>query len=126
VAANVLAIDVSERALDQARQRLDGRRGVCFARMSFPEEPAEGEWDLLICSEVLYYLDEPAFLLAVDRLRRSLELGGTVLAVHWRAPTRTYPLRGDEVHDRLLRALGLWHTLDDRRPLYRLDRFGGD
>jgi SAM-dependent methyltransferase len=125
VASSILAIDVSERALERARRRLNGHTGVRFARMSFPEECPQGRWDLIVCSEVLYYLDAPAFQRALTRLRESLEAGATVLAVHWRAPTRSYPLLGDEVHDQLLASLGRWHTLDDRRPRYRLDRFDG-
>ena len=121
----LLAIDVAECALARARRRLHGRRGVRFARASFPEEMPAGPWDLIVCSEVLYYLDDDAFALASDRLREGLAAGATVLVVHWRAPTRTYPLLGDEVHDRLVAALGEWHALDDRRPEYRLDRFEG-
>jgi SAM-dependent methyltransferase len=125
ITGELVAIDVSERALARARRRLRGRRGVRFARASFPEELPAGRWDLIICSEVLYYLDRAAFALAVGRLREFLGTGSTVLAVHWRAPTRTYPLLGDEVHDRLVATLGGWHALDDRRPQYRLDRFEG-
>lgn len=121
----LIAMDVSERALARARRRLHGRRGVRFVRAAFPEEMPTGRWDLIICSEILYYLDRDAFALAVDRLRECLEAGSTVLAVHWRAATRTYPLLGDEVHDRLVAALGDWHALDDRRSQYRLDRFEG-
>jgi SAM-dependent methyltransferase len=125
VTEELLAIDVSERALARAHQRLRGRRGVRFARASFPEELPTGRWDLVVCSEILYYLDRDAFAVAVDRLQKCLEGGSTVLAVHWRPATRTYPLRGDEVHDRLVATLGGWHVLDDRRPQYRLDRFEG-
>jgi SAM-dependent methyltransferase len=125
VTGELVAIDVSEPALARARRRLRGRRGVRFARASFPEELPEGAWDLIVCSEVLYYLDGDAFARAVDRLRECLEAGSTVVAVHWRAATRTYPLLGDEVHDRLIAALAGWHALDDRRPQYRLDRFEG-
>jgi SAM-dependent methyltransferase len=121
----LLAIDVSERALARARRRLRGRGGVRFSRSAFPEEMPAGPWDLIVCSEVLYYLDRDAFACAVERLRESLQAGSTVVAVHWRDATRTYPLLGDEVHDRLLAALGDWHVLDDRRPRYRLDRFEG-
>jgi SAM-dependent methyltransferase len=125
VTEELVAIDVSERALARARQRLDGRWDVRFARASFPEELPAGPWDLIVCSEILYYLDGGAFAVAVDRLRGCLEAGSTLLAVHWRAPTRTYPLLGDEVHGRLIATLGDWHVLDDRRPQYRLDRFEG-
>jgi hypothetical protein len=114
---------VSQRALARARERLHGRRGVRFSRGVFPEELPAGPWNLIVCSEVLYYLDRDAFALAVDRLRACLEAGSTVLAVHWRAATRTYPLLGDQVHDDLVATLGAWHMLDDRRAQYRLDRF---
>jgi len=121
----LVAIDVSERALARARRRLHGRRGVRLVRASFPEEMPTGRWDLIVCSEILYYLDTDTFALAVNRLRECLEAGSTVLAVHWRAATRSYPLLGDEVHDRLAAVLGGWHALDDRRAQYRLDRFEG-
>jgi SAM-dependent methyltransferase len=123
--AEVLAIDVSPRALGRARRRLCSQPGVRVARVTFPEEMPEGPWDLVVCSEVLYYLDVAAFELALERLRTVLEDGATVLAVHWRAPTRSYPLRGDEVHGWLVAELNAWHVLDDRRPDYRLDRFEG-
>jgi trans-aconitate methyltransferase len=125
VTGELAAIDVSERALARARRRLHDRRDVRFANASFPEQMPAGPWDLVVCSEILYYLDREAFALAVDRLRGCLEAGATVLAVHWRAATKTYPLLGDEVHDGLVGALGEWHALDDRRPQYRLDRFEG-
>jgi trans-aconitate methyltransferase len=123
VTGELVAIDVSDHALARARRRLHRREGVRFARASFPEELPTGRWDLIVCSEILYYLDGDAF--AADRLRECLEAGSTLLAVHWRAATRTYPLLGDEVHDRLVAALGGRHALDDRRPQYRLDRFEG-
>jgi SAM-dependent methyltransferase len=125
VCDELLAIDVSERALARARERLTASPGVTLAHMTFPEEMPGGQFDLVVCSEVLYYFDGAAFELAVERLRGALQSGATVLAVHWRPATSSYPLRGDEVHDRLRAELGDWHTFDGRRPRYRLDRFEG-
>jgi SAM-dependent methyltransferase len=119
----LLGIDVSEQALARARGRLDECPNVTLRAMTFPEEMPAGPWDLVVCSEILYYLDDPAFARAVERLRAALMENATVLAVHWRPPTRTYPLLGDEVHDRLRAELGGWHVLDGRRSWYRLDRF---
>ncbi|MDQ6778204.1 MAG: nodulation S family protein [Actinomycetota bacterium] len=121
----LVGIDVSERALARARERLGGHPGVSLERMTFPEEMPPDPWDLVVCSEILYYFDDAPFALAVERLRAALEDGATVLAVHWRPGTSTYPLRGDEVHDRLRAELGDWHAFDGRRPRYRLDRFEG-
>jgi SAM-dependent methyltransferase len=122
----LVAIDVSEHALAQARERLAGLTHVCLRRAAFPEQMPAGRWDLVVCSEVLYYLDRPALELAVRRLGEVLGAGGTVLAVHWRAATATYPFRGDDVHRLLLDRLGHWHALDARTRQYRLDRFDGE
>jgi len=121
----LVAVDVSELALARARRRLAERPGVTLEATTFPEEMPHGPFDLVVCSEVLYYLDEDAFGLATACLRAALRSGATVLAVHWRPATRTYPLRGDEVHDRLRAELDLWHAFDGRRDRYRLDRFEG-
>ncbi len=121
----LVGIDVSDRALALARRRLGEREDVSLLEMSFPEQMPDGHWDLVVCSEVLYYLDDGAFELALERLRAVLLDGGDVLAIHWRPPTSTYPLRGDEVHDRLVEQLGAWHAMDDRRQQYRLDLFEG-
>ena len=48
--------------------------------------------------EVLYYFARDVLDGLLDDLEAALEPGGRLLAVHWRPATRTYPLRGDEVH----------------------------
>ncbi len=123
---SLLAIDFSARALALARERLAGVHGVELARASFPEQAPGRRFDLVVCSEVLYYLDAPAFASAVEWLRGRLDGGASVLAASWRGEGREEPMSGDEAHDRLLESLGRWHSLDARREGYRLDRFDGD
>jgi SAM-dependent methyltransferase len=120
----LVGLDVSERALALARERLAGVSNVTLSRATFPEQAPAGPWDLVVCSEILYYLDAAGFAVALAWLEAALEEGASVLAVHWRPATATYPLRGDEVHDRLTERLRRWHDFDGRQPLYRLDRFG--
>lgn len=110
---DLLAVDVSTAALAQARAR---NPHVRVERREIPEEFPDGRFDLIVCSEVLYYLDGPAFASTLDHLH------GTVLAVHWRHPTQRYPLRGDEVHDRLAQRFGR-PAYSRTTPDYRLDRF---
>ncbi|MGI8411304.1 MAG: SAM-dependent methyltransferase [Solirubrobacteraceae bacterium] len=121
----LVATDLSARALALAARRLGDRADVHLQQSAFPEQMPGGHWDLVLCSEVLYYLDRPALELAVQRLAGVLLDGGTVLAVHWRPATQTYPFTGDGVHDLLLERLGRWHALDARAEHYRLDRFDG-
>jgi SAM-dependent methyltransferase len=120
------ALDFSARALELARGRLRGFANVEIVEASFPEQAPAGSWDLVVCSEVLYYLDRVALERAVGWLREQLSGGATVLAVDWRGPTKTEPHNGNEVHDLLRERLADWHALEGRQPGYRLDRFDGD
>jgi SAM-dependent methyltransferase len=122
----LVAIDFSARAIALAREQLCDVADVELAQASFPEQAPAGEWDLVVCSEVLYYLDAPTFADAVRWLRARLERGASVLAVSWRGEGVEEPFSGDEAHDTLVRELGRWHVLDRRRDGYRLDRFDGD
>jgi SAM-dependent methyltransferase len=120
------ALDFSPRAVALARARLRERTHVSLLEASFPEQAPAGEWDLVVCSEVLYYLDPPALEQATEWLRARLLKGATVLTVDWRGPTTTEPHDGDEVHELLRERLADWHALEGRQPGYRLDRFDGD
>jgi SAM-dependent methyltransferase len=124
--AALTALDFSARALGLARGRLRGRANVEIVEASFPEQTPAGSWDLVVCSEVLYYLDRAALECAVGWLAEQLSGGATVLAVDWRGPTSTEPHDGDEVHELLRERLVAWHALESRQPGYRLDRFDGD
>jgi 2-polyprenyl-3-methyl-5-hydroxy-6-metoxy-1,4-benzoquinol methylase len=123
--AHVVAIDFSLNALRLAHEHLHAVRNVELLRASFPEQTPPGSWDLIVCSEVLYYLQRPALDEAVRWIAAQLSYGASVLAVSWRGAGRAEPLRGDEVHDRLARDLAGWHALDARQDGYRLDRFDG-
>lgn len=124
--AALTALDFSARAVALARARLREHAHVSLLEASFPEQAPTGRWDLVVCSEVLYYLDRPALEQATGWLGARLREGATVLAVDWRGPTTTEPHDGDEVHELLRERLAAWHALEGRQPGYRLDRFDGD
>jgi SAM-dependent methyltransferase len=121
----LVALDFSVAAVAMTRRRVRDLDHVEVVVGSFPEQVPAGAWDLVVCSEVLYYLDEPALEDAIGWLRDQLAAGTTVVTAHWRGPAQTEPLRGDDVHDRLRAELGAWHAHDARRQRYRLDRFEG-
>jgi SAM-dependent methyltransferase len=124
--AELVAVDFAPRALEIAAQRLAELGNVELVRASFPEQVPPGEWDAIVCSEVLYYLDAPTLQRAIGWLSQRLEHGASVLAVSWRGAGVEEPMRGDEAHDLLVAELSRWHAFDGRRPGYRLDRFDGD
>ena len=119
----LLAVDVSEAAVTVARQRLAGSPKVRLELRSMPEETPQGPFDLVIASEVMYYWPEDVMLSALRRFEEVLAPGGSLLAVHWRKETKTYPLQGDEVHDLLLGHTRLANTTTIVEPEYRLDLF---
>ena len=122
---HVLAVDFSARALSLAGERLAAVTNVELRRASFPEQLPVAAWDLIVCSEVLYYLDRATLEHAIGWLGRQLEGGASVIAVSWRGPGETEPLRGDDVHDVLAQRFASTHALDARTDRYRLDRFDG-
>ncbi len=100
----LLAVDISEAALARARERLGDR--VRFERRDLREGIPPGPFDLVVVSEVGYYLTREPLRRLACQLRDALAEGGVLVACHWRHPVRDYPLSGDEVHEEL-RALGL-------------------
>lgn len=119
----LLAVDVSEKAVAAARERLRGLDHVRVERRTLPEEMPEGPFDLIVASEVLYYFPREEMLSMLGGFETALAPGGALLAVHWRHETRTYPLQGDEVHELLATHTGLIPTQSVAEPDYRLDLF---
>ena len=119
----LLAIDVSERAVSAARERLSGRGGVRVERRTLPEEMPGGPFDLIVASEVLYYFPRKEMLAVLHAFERELAPGGALLAVHWRRETKTYPLQGDEVHELLIQRTQLRKSETIIETDYRLDLF---
>jgi SAM-dependent methyltransferase len=118
----LLAIDVSENALRQSQRRCRGRTGVTLQHRSIPRQWPNQTFDLIVISEVLYFLDPQALVETADKVRRSLRRGGTLVLVNWTGPTDTV-LNGDQAAGMLLRRLGRWLQAVRlvRRPTYRLD-----
>jgi SAM-dependent methyltransferase len=122
----LVALDFSARALASARRRLAATAGVELLQAAFPEQVPDGQWDLVVCSEVLYYLDEGTLKAALSWLELQLTGGAVVLVVSWRGEGSEEPLRGDDVHDLIAERFARWHSLDGRTSGYRLDRFDGE
>jgi 2-polyprenyl-3-methyl-5-hydroxy-6-metoxy-1,4-benzoquinol methylase len=97
----VTAVDVADVAIRTADMRLRdaGFRGqVTLARASLDDPWPSGPFDLLVLSEIAYYLEAPALASVLRRECRRLPPGATVVAAHWRHAVADYPLTGDEAH----------------------------
>ena len=114
----LLALDVAEAALARARAACPGVR---FERRRIPQAWPPGRFDLIVLSEVLYYLDLPRIRDAAARAVRALQPGGCVLMVHYLGET-DYPTTGDEAAETFAAASGLTPGFAARAPGYRIDR----
>ncbi len=94
---HLLASDGIPLAAEHARARTAGLANVAVAGLTVPDDWPEGTFDLVVLSEIAYYFDEQELGQLLDRVRQSLQPGGTLVAVHWRGPTN-YPLSGDRAH----------------------------
>lgn len=101
-----LGIDVSPLALDRARDRLSDLPHAAFDRLFVPEEWPQGTFDLVVVSEVGYYLDDHELERLVGRIRESPP-GSTVVCCHWRHPVDDRPFSGDHVHEAFRSCPGL-------------------
>lgn len=97
----VLAMDPSAAALAVARTRVPP--SVELRQGSAPANWPGGPFDLVVLSEVGYYLDRVDLEALLELVERDLAVGGTVVACHWRHPVADYPLTGDQVHEALVR-----------------------
>jgi len=118
----LLAVDVSATALADARRRCQSCSNVEFAQMFAPREWPEGEFDLILLSEVVYYLDAHDVAALAARVSAALTFGGHVVLVHWTGETN-YPLSGDEAAELFISCLGHFvETVGAHRfREYRLD-----
>ncbi len=95
----LLATDVSQAALTAASARLEGLTHVRLAQAALPGGWPAGDFDLIVLSEVLYYLDPPDLRAVAERAVAAVAAGGTLLSVHWRHPVADYPQSGDAVQE---------------------------
>ena len=119
----LLAIDVSDVALDMARKHCFDLPNVTFEKRMVPAEFPAGRFDFILLSEVLYYLTPSDLEAVAAQCIRALEQGGVIVLCHWQGET-DYPLTGAQASDLFLqftsgRALRHERLADAE---YRLDR----
>lgn len=117
----LIAIDVSDNALGQARERCSAQPHIAFFQKLFPHDAPSGQFDLIILSEVVYYWSDQDILLAAKYIQSTLQQTGELLMVHWTGDT-DYPQTGDGAIAKLRQALPtLKVRTQQRTDRYRLD-----
>ena len=107
---HVTSIDVADLALRATGDRLQscGRLDrATLRRASLDDAWPAGPFDLVVLSEVAYYLHAETLREVLDRECSRLADGATVIAAHWRHRVDDYPLSGDEANELILATPGL-------------------
>ncbi|MDR6612602.1 PIG-L family deacetylase [Leifsonia sp. 1010] len=106
----LIAVDGSASAVEAAAERLRDRPNVVVERMRVPQEwPAAADHgtDLVIVSELAYYLAEDEWDAVIDRIVGSLAQGGEVLLCHWTGDSDDFAQSGEAAHARFRERSGL-------------------
>jgi SAM-dependent methyltransferase len=122
IAGHLLAVDVDERTLDRARARCAEFDNVEFRRSVLPGDWPEGQFDLMLFSEVLYFLSRDDVECTARLALESLSADGAMVLVNWTGPTN-YPCGGDEAAELFITAVApdLRVHRTRREQEYRLD-----
>lgn len=119
---NVLGLDFVSAALAMARARCAPYPGVRIQQMQVPQQWPEGHFDLILFSEVLYFLNQGDLTKICAHAKRSILPGGLVLLVNYTGVTDD-PSSGDSAATFFINGTApmLQPVLQKRAPHYRLD-----
>lgn len=114
----LLAMDLDPRPLQQlALPDVTARVG------RVPEDWPEETFDLVVLSELLYFLPQNERAEVSAAVLRTLAPGGHLVATHWRHPFKQADADGDDVHAELAAVSGLTPVSQRVEPDYNLAVF---
>lgn len=122
----LLATDASELALQVAAKALAGRPNVTTALHRLPDDWPPGAFDLIVLSEVLYFIDSSACERVARAARAAAGAAGVVVACDWRDTIGGRGHSGDEVHRRFEAALDMPRCFEYVDPDFVLSGWTAD
>lgn len=122
----LLSCDAAARAVDLARQRLSHCPNVEVQQSRVPADWPEGNFDLIVLSEMAYYLDPGELRQLIERTLGSLTPDGHFVACHWRPAIEGCSLTGDQVHAMLQDGLDLSRLAQHLEDDFVLEVWGRD
>jgi predicted TPR repeat methyltransferase len=98
---SILGIDIAQAAAQMARERLADLPQAQIRVMHLPHDDLPGRFDLLVLSEVLYFLSPAELSAMADLAARKVMPGGDLIIVSYDGETRT-DLTGRQATDAFL------------------------
>lgn len=133
IAAEVLATDVSPTAVARARRACAGMAQVTFGVLDLASDTIPQGFDVIVCSEVLYYLGFRDHVAAfADRIAAALPVGGHFVTCHARVAndepdgqgfTWRHSFGARTIRDIFARTTGLRLVRDDVSDIYHVSVF---
>ncbi len=125
-AGRVCAVDVAPAAAARCRERLaaEGLGNVDVRVLDLPAQwplAPPGGFDLIVVSEIAYYLDDRALVRFLRNADASLADGGEIVACHWRPDFDDRLQPTDALHGALGALPGLVLRAHHEEPEFRLD-----
>ncbi|GLZ43747.1 SAM-dependent methyltransferase [Actinokineospora sp. NBRC 105648] len=117
----LLAWDLDPTARAQAGDRVRTWPNVTVHEGQVPADWPVGRFDLVVLSEIGYYLGPDDLGLLVERAHDSLEPGGELVLAHWRHEVPDYPGEADTVHAAFAAHQGLRALAEHLEEDFRLD-----
>ncbi|MFJ9342331.1 class I SAM-dependent methyltransferase [Streptomyces sp. NPDC101733] len=111
---SVLSCDRVASVVETARQRTREHPHVSVRHMTVPDQWPEGTFDLIVLSELLYYLDQPTTQTLLKQAVAALEPGGTLATVHWNHPVPEHLCTGRDIAHTLAATPGIRLLADHR------------
>ncbi len=99
----LITIDGNRQAVQLAEQRLADSSHVTVIQGVIPDAlpTAKPAFDLIIISEILYYLSLNDIETVITWIQQNLAISGTLLCCHWRYEIDGFTMNGETAHQRL-------------------------
>jgi trans-aconitate methyltransferase len=97
----LISIDSASTAVRSARIRLEGFPQAETVLGSIPDEIPARTYDLVVASEILYYLEPNVLEATLAFLSQHMPAPARLVAVHWRPSGPERPFTAEQVHARL-------------------------
>jgi cyclopropane fatty-acyl-phospholipid synthase-like methyltransferase len=120
----LLGVDFVDDALTQARVNCGNQAWVSFRNVQVPLKWPKGQFDLIVLSEMLYFLSFEDSLSLVSLCKRCLTADGVILLVNWLDKSPDDPCSGNAAAARFIESGRDWSRVgfSRRTERYRLDR----
>lgn len=120
-AEELVCIDVSERAVQLASARLQEFEHVVVENRKIPEDYSIQKFDLILISEMAYYLSADELHQFIEKLKHSLNDDGEILCCHWRHEIQDFELNAEQVHQAFQQHFPFHHYLSLNDPDFMID-----